>query len=163
MPMPRMPFKTGNSGSVIGTPSNSEDSSAMAARTRMEQWQTGQPAPSRERPSDGRSHSVPQMLQRNFPESENVKRSPPVTIVNDLDRHFLVAGIRGSVFEHRALLRKIRIFRGMRDKGRARIGDNRAQDVGVAEIDGAHRRRTVAEQINRFENPPIDDIDIGRP
>src|ERR1700723_2984355 len=129
MPIPRMPFITGNSTSVIGIPSSSSDSSAISARTRMEEWQTSQPDPSRARPWGGRSHSVPQILQRNFPETENVKRSPPVTIVDDLNRHFFVALAGGGVFEQRALLRKISINRGVRDKRGAWIGNYFAEVV----------------------------------
>src|ERR1700719_4789669 len=111
-----MPFNTGNSESVIETPNSSSDSSEITARSRAGDLHTGQLGLSRSIPSGGLSHSVPQILQRNFPESENVKRSPPVTIVNDLNRHFFVSRAGGRVFEQRALLRHIGVLLRVRDE-----------------------------------------------
>src|SRR5580704_8628430 len=134
MPMPRIPFKTGNSARVMWTPSSSSLNTAMAARMRVEELHAGQPLPSREMPSGGRSHSAPQILQRNFPETENVKRSPPVTIVDDLDRNFLVAVARSGLFQQCAMLRKIRERRHMRHERRPRIRDDFMQVRRVIEI-----------------------------
>jgi hypothetical protein len=106
---------------------------------------------------------VPQILQRNFPESENVKCGPPVTIVNDLDRHFFVARARGDVFHHGALLRKICVSGGVRHKRGARIGDDFEQAFLIGEVDRANRGGVVAQQIDRLEDAPVNDIDVGGP
>ncbi len=79
-------------------PRNSSTINATIARTLADDKHTAQLAPSRGMPSGGLSHSVPQTLQRNFPESENVKRSPPVPIVKDLDRNLFIARARRGVF-----------------------------------------------------------------
>jgi hypothetical protein len=64
----------------------------------MEDPQWGQLEPSRSKGPLGRGHSPPQTLQMNFPESEHVKRRPPILIVDGLDKLLFPSMVSGGGF-----------------------------------------------------------------
>src|SRR5215467_1038990 len=89
MPIPRIDFITGKSGNAIAIPKISRERSAISARSRTVDPHASQLGTSRDIPSAGRAHSVPQRLQMNFAESKDFKSRPPVAIVDDVES-FLV-------------------------------------------------------------------------
>src|SRR6516225_8306264 len=111
MPIPRIDLRTGKSQSGIAPPNSSSDKIAINARILTDDLHSTHVAPSRGNGDDVRMHSAPQTLQRNFPESENVKSSPPVTIVNDIDDSPIDHLNRGCFQLGQALVERENCFR----------------------------------------------------
>src|ERR1700730_2042260 len=105
----------------------------------------------------------PTWLASFFPEPENFKCCPPVTIVDNLSRHFLIPCAGGEVLQRGPVAWKISERCGVRHKHRARIGDDLAEVFGVAQTHAANRYGLIAEELQRFEDAPIDHVHLGRP
>src|SRR5690242_672791 len=116
MPKPRMPLSTGKSGSASSIPNISRESSAIRLRSRTVDSHFGQLGTSRPGASVGRLQIAPQMLQVKFSESENVKRRPPIAIVDGGEWFFLILLALRSVFQSGTLPRMIREPRRVRDE-----------------------------------------------
>src|SRR5665213_3188218 len=93
-----MPLSTGKSGIASSTPKISRESSATRLRKRTVDPHAEQLGTSRPGGADRRLHATPQILQVKFSESENVKRRPPVAIVNGGEWFFLVVLAPGFAF-----------------------------------------------------------------
>ena len=104
MPKPRRPLSTGKSGIASSTPKISRESSATRLRKRTVDPHAEQLGTSRPGGPAGRLHVTPQMLQMKLSESENVKRRPPIAIVNRGEWFFLVILAPGDLLQSGALL-----------------------------------------------------------
>src|SRR5665213_840844 len=99
-----MPLSTGKSGIASSTPKISRESSATRLRKRTVDPHAEQLGTSRPGGAERRLHATPQILQVKFSESENVKRRPPVAIVNGGEWFFLVVLAPGEILQRGALL-----------------------------------------------------------
>src|SRR5678815_6176598 len=116
MPRPRTPLSTGKSGRANSTPTISRDSSAIRLRRRTVDPHVGQSGTSRPVGAAGRSHAAPQILQVKLPEPENVKRRPPIAILDSREDFFLVLLAPRQILQCSALLRMDGQPLGVRDE-----------------------------------------------
>src|SRR5665213_3992313 len=150
-----MPLSTGKSGIASSTPKISRESSATRLRKRTVDPHAEQLGTSRPGGAERRLHATPQILQVKFSESENVKRRPPVAIVNGGEWFFLVVLAPGEILQRGALLGMKRKSRRVRDVHVRRIPQQLFHRLVAAGVGVIHRKSAFALQIHGFRESPI--------
>src|SRR5579872_7599023 len=100
------------------------------------------------------------MLQVKFSESENVKRRPPVAIVNGSEWLFLVTLPPCRVLQSGALLGTICESRRVRDEYALRIAQQVVHGLVAGGVGVSHRQLALAQQVHGLHESPIRGDDL---